>query len=600
MKLDVSPKIVYSEVIIAALIFATLVPYLLASVEFTPLQLFHYVTITLFILTPIGIGSLFYFTDRWECRPIEMLSFYRERRLVPPDDIESAARVRALNLPLVHSLFILIRYETICLLTCLYMGVVADLPLRENLRLGISACIGLAVFPIFSFFLTERFLAPVRRILTEKTAAAGIDETGAIKISIRTRVVSVLLATVMAPLIALGALIHRRMGTDLGDSSLVRSMTGQMSDLIFTVSIIALILAAGIGVLLATSIANPLGHLLDVIRQLERGNLRARTGLISNDELGVVSRSFDSMAMQLEKNRGELEDLNRTLELRVAEKTENLRRAYERHELSNRKLAVANQELEEANRKLKEIDKMKSGFISIVSHELRTPLTSIKAFTEIILMKPQMPPEKRDKLLHIINNESDRLARLITDILDLTKIEAGKMSWHITTVSLHDIIQTSVAGIQSIAENKKLLMTASIPDSLPPFHGDRDRLIQVITNLLSNAIKFTLEGGTIEITARQELFPDHRIIVSISDTGIGISPGETELIFEKFRRSGDVLTNSSPGTGLGLAITRQIVEYHGGTIRAESRLGQGSTFTFTLPLGKQWTGDKEQALLESF
>jgi signal transduction histidine kinase len=201
-------------------------------------------------------------------------------------------------------------------------------------------------------------------------------------------------------------------------------------------------------------------------------------------------------------------------------------------------------------------------------------------------------------LLHIINNESDRLARLITDILDLTKIEAGKMSWHVTTVSLSDIIQTSVAGIQSIAENKNLLITASVPDSLPSLHGDRDRLIQVITNILSNAIKFTLEHGKIEIRARQELFPEHRIIVSISDTGIGIPPGETELIFEKFRRSGDVLTNTSPGTGLGLAITRQIVEYHGGTIRADSRLGEGSTFTFTLPLDKQWSGSDDQAVIE--
>jgi signal transduction histidine kinase len=157
-----------------------------------------------------------------------------------------------------------------------------------------------------------------------------------------------------------------------------------------------------------------------------------------------------------------------------------------------------------------------------------------------------------------------------------------------------------VSGVQSIAENKKLLMTVEVPDSLPPLQGDRDRLIQVITNILSNAIKFTLEHGKIGITARQELFPEDRIIVSISDTGIGIPPGETELIFEKFRRSGDVLTNSSPGTGLGLAITRQIVEYHGGTIRAESRLGEGSTFTFTLPLGKQWTGGNEQAVLDSF
>jgi signal transduction histidine kinase len=315
----------------------------------------------------------------------------------------------------------------------------------------------------------------------------------------------------------------------------------------------------------------------------------------------VLSGSFDRMAQQLEKNRSELEDLNRNLEFRVAEKTDTLTRAYERLQHSNQNLAVANRELEEVNKKLKEIDKVKSDFISIVSHELRTPLTSIKAFTELILMKPNMLPEKRDKLLQIINNESDRLARLINDILDLTKIEAGRLSWHITRVSLHDIIQTSVSGIQSLADNKSLTIGVSIPESLPLFFGDRDRLIQVITNMLSNSIKFTPQGGRITVVARLEEPPKPQIVVTVSDTGIGIPSNDLELIFEKFRRSGDILTNNGQGTGLGLAITRQIVEYHGGTVWAESTLGQGSIFTFTLPLKKEWNIEGEhQSLIASF
>jgi hypothetical protein len=258
---------------------------------------------------------------------------------------------------------------------------------------------------------------------------------------------------------------------------------------------------------------------------------------------------------------------------------------------------VANRELEEANRKLKEIDKVKSDFISIVSHELRTPLTSIKAFTELILIKPKMQAGRRDKLLGIINNETDRLARLITDILDLTKIEAGKLSWHIAKVSLNEIIQTSVAGIQSLADNKSIDIRQSIPDSLPVFLGDRDRLIQVITNILSNAIKFTPLQGKITIKAVLKDTPSHQIEVFVTDTGIGIPAADLGLVFEKFRRSGDVLTNNSQGTGLGLAITRQIIQYHGGSIWAESTLGQGSTFTFTLPLTKQWNIEGEQQSL---
>lgn len=601
MKLNVSTKIVYSELVIIAVIYTTVIPYILISMDFKPMHLFHYINVTMLILSPIGIGSAFYFMDRWECRPIEMLTFYLERRLDPPEDVMAAARVRTLNLPLVHAITVLIRYELVTLLDCLYMGTIGGLPLKENIRLGLYAGIGLAFFPIFSFFLTERLLYPVRQILAEKTKTVRVDETRIIQINTRTRVLSILLASVIAPLLALGALVYQRVGTELsarlGSLDHVRPVISQLFDVISIVTVVALILTAGIGILLATSIANPLGHMVKVIRQLEKGNLDARSDLIANDEIGVLSESFDKMALQLEKNRRDLEDLNRNLEFRVAEKTDNLTRAYERLQLSNRNLAVANRELEGANTKLKEIDKVKSDFISIVSHELRTPLTSIKAFTELILMKPKMPFEKRDKLLGIINNETDRLSRLITDILDLTKIEAGKLSWHITRVSLDDIVQTSVSGIQSLADNKSLIVKTTIPDSLPLFLGDRDRLIQVITNILSNAIKFTPPRGRIAISAQHEDGIRPQLVVAVADTGIGIPAGDLDLVFEKFRRSGDVLTNNNQGTGLGLAITRQIVEYHGGAIWAQSTMGQGSTFTFTLPLTKKWNIEGEQQSL---
>jgi len=599
MRLNVSQKIAYGDMVITAFIFSTLIPYVIYSMSFSTVHLVHYLNVTMLILSPLGLASLFYFIDRWECRPIEMLSFYLERRLDPPHDVMAAARIRTLNLPLLHSVSILVRFELITLLDCLYMGTIGGLPLRDNIRLGLYAGLGLCIFPIFSFFLTERFLYPVRQILAEKTRTVHIDESKIIQINTRTRVLSILLASVIAPVLALGALVYHRVGKELlvRIPDQIQPIMSQLSGVILFVTFIALILSAGIGILLATSISNPLGHMVKIIRDLEKGNLRVQSNLLSNDEIGVLAESFDKMALQLEKNRTELEDLNRNLEFRVAEKTDNLTRAYERLQLSNRNLAVANRELEEVNKKLKEIDKVKSDFISIVSHELRTPLTSIKAFTELIQMKPKMTPEKRDKLLGIINSETDRLARLITDILDLTKIEAGKLSWHITRVSLNEIVQTSVASLQSLADNKSLQVKANIPDTLPLLFGDRDRLIQVITNILSNAIKFTPQRGRITVAARMENESAPRVVVAVTDTGIGIPPGDLELIFEKFRRSGDILTNNNQGTGLGLAITRQIVEYHGGTIWAESTLGQGSTFTFTLPLTKEWHTEGEQQSL---
>ncbi len=592
MRLNVSTKIVYSELVIIAVIYMTLVPYVLSIMDFKPLQLVHYINVTMIILSPLGIASAFYFIDRWECRPIEMLSFYLERRLDPPDDVMAAARIRTLNLPLVHAATVLVRYQLVTLLDCLYMGTIGGLPLKETLRLGIYAAIGLSIFPIFSFFLTERLLYPVKQVLAEKTRNVLIDESKVIQINTRTRVLSILLTTVIAPLLALGALVYQRVGSDLtvrlGGTINAEPVMRQLFNVISIVSIITLLLAAGIGILLANSISNPLSWIVKVIRELEKGNLKERANLISNNEIGVLSGSFDSMAIQLKKNRSELEDLNRNLEFRVAEKTANLTRAYERLQSSNQNLAVANRELESVNKKLKEIDQVKSDFISIVSHELRTPLTSIKAFAELILMKPKMPSEKRDKLLGIINNETDRLARLINDILDLTKIEAGKLTWHIAKVSFEDVIQTSVSSIQSLADNKSIIIKIAMPGSLPLFFGDRDRLIQVITNILSNSIKFTPQGGRINISTRYEPSLKPQIVVAISDTGVGIPASDLELVFEKFRRSGDVLTNNGQGTGLGLAITRQIVEYHGGSIWAESTVGQGSTFTFTLPLTKKW------------
>lgn len=592
MQLNVSKKIAYSELVIVAVIFTTLIPYIIFSMDFSPRHLFHYLFVTMVILAPLGFLSLFYFIDRWECRPIEMLSYYLEHRLEPPDDVIAAARVRALNLPLVHSVTILVRYEIITLLDCLYMGTVGDLPLRENIILGVYAGAGLAVFPILSFFLTERFLYPVRQILVERTRDIAIDESRIIRINTRTRLVSILLAVVMAPMIALGVLVYRRIGMELGVLQIGTDVTGpimsQLFSTIFLVTVVTLLLASGIAILLATSISNPLGRMVDVIRDLERGNLQARSNIISNDEMGVLSQSFDTMALEIERNRRELEDLNRNLEFRVAEKTDNLTKAYERLQLSNQNLAVANRELEAANRKLMELDQLKSDFISVVSHELRTPLTSIKAFTELILMKQKMNLDKRNRLLSIINNESDRLARLINDILDLTKIEAGKLSWHISSVSIGEIIRNSVSSIASLANNKSLSITLRVPDSLPRIYGDRDRLVQVITNILSNAIKFTPQGGSVSVSAVREEEPRQQIVVRIVDSGVGIHPKDIDVIFEKFQRSGDILTTHAEGTGLGLAITKQIVEYHGGRIWAESSPGVGSTFAFTLPLDKVW------------
>ncbi len=247
-------------------------------------------------------------------------------------------------------------------------------------------------------------------------------------------------------------------------------------------------------------------------------------------------------------------------------------------------LQKSNEQLQEANRKLRALDQMKTDFVSVASHELRTPLTTIKAFLELIAMKPGMPEQQREKLMNAITVETDRLTRLSSDLLDLARIEEGSMKWQLKEASIVDIIHDAVGSMAPLFEIKGLHVTTAFSSPLSTISGDRDRLVQVVTNILSNAVKFTPAGGAIHISALQESSPAGQIVVGISDTGMGIPTEDLDLIFEKFQRSGDQLASVVEGTGLGLAIARQIVEYHGGRIWAASASGRGSTFTFTLPV----------------
>jgi len=255
-----------------------------------------------------------------------------------------------------------------------------------------------------------------------------------------------------------------------------------------------------------------------------------------------------------------------------------------KHRQIEERLKNYSAELREANKKLETLDRLKSDFVSTVSHELRTPLTSIKANAELILIKPQLSEEKRLRLLTVINDESDRLGRLINDLLDLSRIEAGTVRWRSELVDMNDVITRTVESAIPLAQNKRQQIVTSVDGRLPEIRGDGDRLRQIVTNLLSNAIKFTPDGGTITIRAHAEQGPPPRIVVSVTDTGIGIPPEDIGLIFDKFHRSQHHMMDQIEGTGLGLTIARQIVAHHGGTIKATSRPGAGSTFTFTLPL----------------
>jgi Na+/proline symporter/signal transduction histidine kinase len=251
-------------------------------------------------------------------------------------------------------------------------------------------------------------------------------------------------------------------------------------------------------------------------------------------------------------------------------------------EQKSRELEAATAELRAANERLTDLDRLKDDFISTVTHELRTPLTSIRAFSEILLADPDVALEERKKFLGIITRETERLTRLINQVLDLAKIESGQAEWHVARVDLRDAIAVALADMSQIFKEKSVRLETRLAESVSPVWADSDRLVQVLLNLLSNALKFSAPGsGGVELALSER---DSEVRVDVRDNGPGISRSDQNVIFDKFRQGGDHLTAKPSGTGLGLHISRQIIEHFGGRMWVESRPGEGACFSFTLPI----------------
>jgi Na+/proline symporter/nitrogen-specific signal transduction histidine kinase len=253
------------------------------------------------------------------------------------------------------------------------------------------------------------------------------------------------------------------------------------------------------------------------------------------------------------------------------------------HELEQKSQALlaATAELQAANERLRELDRLKDDFVSTVTHELRTPLTSIRAFSEILRDNPDLEAVERQKFLGIVIQESERLSRLINQVLDLAKLESGRAEWQVGDVELEPVIEESIAATSQLFRARGVALDTRLARGVPPVRADRDRLLQVLINLLSNAAKFAPEGaGRVAV----ELGVGGGCArVAVIDNGPGVRAEDREVIFEKFRQAGDTLTGKPQGTGLGLPISRQIVEHLGGKLRVESAPGGGAMFVFELP-----------------
>jgi len=267
------------------------------------------------------------------------------------------------------------------------------------------------------------------------------------------------------------------------------------------------------------------------------------------------------------------------------------------HRLNRRldvKVKERTAELEKAYIELKELDQLKSDFLSTVSHELRTPMTSIVGFVKLVKKKleasvfPLVGTDEKSahaifqvrENLDIIVGESERLALLVNDVLDSAKLEAGKVEWNFVALAPLRLMERSTAIAATLAEQKGLALSCDVETHLPDIAGDENRLLQVLSNLIANAVKFTGQGQIIVRAERQGNF----VCFSVRDSGIGIAEENRERVFDKFKQVGDTLTDKPQGTGLGLSICQQIVKRHGGEIWLESQPGVGSVFRFTVPI----------------
>ena len=358
----------------------------------------------------------------------------------------------------------------------------------------------------------------------------------------------------------------------------------EQTDHILFVSILIILIVVAVSIITSIYFVNllvkPIRKLAQTAKEVSNGDLTKTVNINSADEIGMLSANFNKMTTNLRNHIEALESLKNGLEKKVESRTEDLKQA--------------NIGLQKAYNELKKVDEMKTNFVSSVSHELRTPLTSVVGFannaqkfykTDILPLlsmdnnRVKNRSNRIEKNLSIIISEGERLTRLIDEVLDIAKMEAGKIEWNIKSVNVIEICKKALSSVDGYPKSSQVEVHFKAPDdNVSAVRADPDRLVQVITNIMSNALKFTEKGSiTLKIVPKNE-----NVEISISDTGKGIEGDKLSDVFEMFKQVGDTLTDKPKGTGLGLPICKEIVNHLGGNIWVESEIGKGSCFFFTL------------------
>jgi len=325
-------------------------------------------------------------------------------------------------------------------------------------------------------------------------------------------------------------------------------------------------------------IVKPLRHLRYVSDAISRGNIALRAEIHTGDEFEELAVAFNRMLRHLVTIQEELRQANATLDLKV-------------------------DELAQVNMRLYELNSIKSDFLATMSHELRTPLNSILGFGELLASADSLT-DKQKRYVQNILSSGRQLLEMINDILDLAKIESGKMELRPTEFAPQALLASQCDMARPLTERKNIDLELCIDAEMPPMYQDQARVQQILNNLLSNAIKFTPEGGRIVVSARRD--QQDFFVLQVSDTGVGIAPEDQQIIFEKFRQgrtaipTGDPMTREHSGTGLGLSIVKELCKLMGGSVSVQSELGKGSTFTVRLPWRLEEQPKLDSPLVEGF
>ncbi len=325
--------------------------------------------------------------------------------------------------------------------------------------------------------------------------------------------------------------------------------------LITTAISTAILIMLGSWIIVRYIIVKPVKHLKEVSDAISAGELNVRSEIQTGDEFEDLSHAFNRMLRHLVSMQDQWRKVNADLDRKVDE------------------LAQTNMALFESNR-------LKGDFLATMSHELRTPLNSILGFSDVLLSGDTLTDKQR-RWVSNIQTSGQKLLNLINDILDLAKIEAGKMQVRPENFNLHEICEGLLNMFRPLAEKKNIDLRSQIEPDIPTLRQDLTKLQQILQNLLSNAIKFTPEGGRVMLKAEADT---KYVTISVIDTGVGVAKEEQELVFQKFRQSGNSLTREHAGTGLGLSIVLELCKLLGGEVTLQSELGRGSTFTVRLPM----------------